>query len=133
MNTLFMLDTDICSYIIKANPLSVTQRFERMPSGAICISAITRAELLYGIIKTPSKKIGEKLEAFLRILRIIDFDASAAEHYAKIKATLENKGTPIGNMDMLIAACALACGATLVTNNQKHFSQIRGLKTENWV
>jgi tRNA(fMet)-specific endonuclease VapC len=133
MAKLYLLDTDMCSYAIKENPKPVMERFWKHRDDAIGISSVTYAELRYGGIRKGSVKLQTQIQTFISRLRIIDFNAAAAEEYAQIRHFLETKGTPIGNMDMLIAACAKSSNAILVTNNEKHFSKIPDLKLENWV
>lgn len=131
---MYMLDTDICSYIIRDRPMNVLERFNRIDTSTLCISVITQAELLYGVERSASKKITRDIVAdFLGRLRVLDWSAAAAEKYAVLRATLEKKGTPIGNMDLMIAAHAESIGATVVTNNTRHFSVVPRLKVENWV
>jgi tRNA(fMet)-specific endonuclease VapC len=128
-----MLDTNICIYIIKRRPQSVLERFSSFPVGDIGISTITLAELEYGAAKSAqARKNREALEAFVSPLDVAAFDRDAAEAYGRIRAALEQKGLPIGAMDMLIAAHALSLGANLVTNNEKEFRRVSGLRVENW-
>ena len=127
-----MLDTDTCSYIIKENPKKPMDSFIAHQHDDICISSITRAELLYGAKKKASEKITKKVEEFLKMLPIISFDIEAADVYSDIRNELEKAGTPIGEMDMLIAACAISSTSVLITNNQKHFGYIKNLNLENW-
>ena len=130
----YLLDTNICIYIIKKKPLSVFERFKNTIAGSICISSITVAELQYGIMKSSiPEKNQEALDKFLIPLEILDFDFKATIEYGKIRADLEKKGMPIGPLDTLIASHALSLGLILVTNNEKEFERIAGLKIENWV
>lgn len=129
----YLLDTNICIYIIKKKPEIVLERFRRLTPGSVGISAITLAELEYGIRKSgsPDRNL-EALQQFLVPLDIKDFDYNATVEYGKIRASLERAGTPIGPLDTLIAAHALSLNATLVTNNEKEFNRVAGLKIENW-
>ena len=128
-----MLDTDISSYIIRKRPESVQARFREVEGGQLCISAVSEAELLYGVkAKGSPRALAAMVADFLRRLTVLDWSRAAAQHYADIRAKLEPAGTPIGNMDLLIAAHARSAGAVLVTNNQKHFLRVPGLKVENW-
>ena len=128
-----MLDTNICIYIIKRRPQSVLDRFSTFPVGDIGISTITLAELEYGAAKSAQpRKNREALEEFVSPLDLAPFDRDAAEAYGRIRAALERKGLPIGAMDMLIAAHALSLGVNLVTNNEKEFRRVSGLRVENW-
>lgn len=129
----YMLDTDISSYIIRNRPETVRARFSKLESGQLCLSAITHAELLYGVKSAGSgKAIGREVEDFVRRLDVLEWGSAAAEHYADIRVKLETAGTPIGNMDLMIAAHAKSIGAVLVTNNKKHFRRVGGLSVENW-
>lgn len=129
----YLLDTNICIYIIKQKPAIVLDRFKELPLGSVAISTITLAELEYGIRKSANPdKNSEALNQFLVPLDITAFDYDATIAYGKIRADLERKGTPIGPLDTLIAAHALSLNITLVTNNEKEFNRIEGLKIENW-
>src|SRR5574341_1995739 len=129
----FMLDTNICIYLIKQQPPKVLKHFKSHTVGDIGISSITLAELRYGVSKSRHiEKNQQALDEFIRPLEIADFDEKAAREYGAIRAGLERAGTPIGSMDMLIGAHAHSLGATLVTNNTKEFKQIRNLKIVDW-
>lgn len=129
----YLLDTNICIYIIKKKPPIVLKRFEKFPLGSIGISTITLAELQFGIRKSsnPEKNL-KALNQFIIPLEIIDFDFNATIEYGLIRARLEKKGTPIGPLDTLIGAHAKSLDLTLVTNNEKEFIRIPDLKLENW-
>jgi len=132
--TQYLLDTNICIYIIKKKPESVFNKFKECEPGSIAISSVTLAELQYGINKSSSPEKNQKaLDQFLLPLDIIDFNASAAIEYGLIRANLEKKGTPIGALDLLIAAHAKSIGVTIITNNVKEFSRVDSLAIENWV
>jgi tRNA(fMet)-specific endonuclease VapC len=134
MGEIFMLDTDICSYILKNHPPKLQETFRALSQTAqVCISVITYAELLAGARQTESKHLQEKIADFTSLLKTIDWTASCARQFAAVRTDLLKSGTPIGNMDMLIAAAALAIKATLVTNNERHFSSVPGLKVANWL
>jgi len=129
-----MLDTNICTYLIKHHPLSVLERFLSHPVGDIGISSITVAELDYGASKsrhTAKNRIA--LDKFISPLAVAAFDREAAAAYGRLRAALEQKGTPIGAMDLLIAAHALSLGVRLITNNAREFRRVPGLRVENWV
>jgi tRNA(fMet)-specific endonuclease VapC len=129
----YLLDTNICIYIIKKKPVNVFEKFKTLEIGSIGISSITLAELRYGIMKSSDiDKNSEALERFITPLDIIDFDSNAAIEYGKIRADLEKKGTPIGPLDMLIASHAKSLDLTLVTNNEREFNRVPELKVENW-
>lgn len=127
----FLLDTDICIYLLKRQPL-VLARFTQHRMSDIGISAITVAELEYGVAKTGSTKNKRVLSAWLALLQQPSFDTHASRAYGQVRAELEMKGTPIGPLDTLIASHALALGLTLVTSNVREFNRISGLKIENW-
>jgi tRNA(fMet)-specific endonuclease VapC len=129
----YMLDTNICIYLIKQQPPKVLKHFKSHTVGDIGLSSITLAELRYGVSKSRHiEKNQQALDEFILPLEIADFDEKAAREYGAIRAELERTGTPIGSMDMLIGAHALALGALLVTNNIKEFKQIRNLKILDW-
>jgi tRNA(fMet)-specific endonuclease VapC len=129
-----MLDTNICIYIINQRPQSVIDRFAGFPVGAIGVSTITVAELEYGAAKSAqSRKNREALQQFFSALEVAAFDNRAAEVYGKIRIALERQGELIGAMDLLIAAHALSLGVRLVTNNEREFKRVAGLRVENWV
>ena len=130
----FILDTNMCIYIIKKRPLQVFQKLKSLSLGQVGISSITLAELEFGVQKSlhPEKNKGA-LTQFLIPLEIFDFDSNAAFEYGIIRTDLERKGTIIGSMDLLIAAHVKSIGFILVTNNEKEFNRVEGLKIENWV
>ena len=129
----YMLDTDMCSYIIKEHPESVHQRFQTLAMEQLCVSVVTYAELIYGVERSSSKRVNRPIiEDFVRHLDVMKWGTEAADQYGVIRAELEAAGTPIGAMDMMIAAHAKSIKAVLVTNNQKHFTKIKGLKIDNW-
>jgi len=126
-----MLDTDVSSYIIRRRPESLLSRFEKH-SEELCVSVITAAELRFGAEKVKRPKLTELVEGYLERLAILDWTNAVTHYYARLRAALEHAGTPIGNMDLLIAAHAMSESSTLVTNNMKHFSHVPGLKLEEW-
>lgn len=129
----YMLDTNICIYLIKQKPPKVLKHFKTHAIGDIGISSITLAELRYGVSKSQHvEKNRLALDEFMLPLEIADFDEKAAQEYGTVRADLEKAGKPIGSMDMLIGAHALALGATLVTNNTREFKQIQNLKIADW-
>lgn len=130
----YLLDTNICIYIIKKKPLAIFNKFRSFPLGTVGISSITLAELRYGIEKSSQvQKNKVALEQFLLPLEILDFNFAASVEYGKIRSILERNGTPIGPLDTLIAAHAKSEGLTLVTNNEKEFKRVDQLKVENWI
>ncbi len=130
---MWMLDTNICSYLLRKRPPSVLERFYTADLDDLSISAVVAAELRYGAARLGSEKFSRQLEAFLSFQRICPWPESATSQYARIRHELERLGTPIGGMDMLIAAHALAEDAVLVSNNTREFQRVSGLKLENWV
>ena len=130
----YMLDTDMCSYIIKEHPESVRQRFQTLAMEQLCVSVITYAELVYGVERSSSRRVNRPIiDDFMRYLDVLNWDTEAADEYGLIRANLEGAGTPIGAMDMMIAAHAKSIKAVLVTNNQNHFTKVKGLRTDNWI
>ena len=129
-----MLDTNICIYLIKQQPPTILERFLAHPVGDIGISSITAAELAYGVSKSRhATKNRHALEQFLAPLEVAAFDQVAAWAYGRLREQLEAKGTPIGSMDMLIAAHALSLGVRLVSNNLREFRRVPGLRLDNWL
>ena len=129
-----MLDTNICIYVIKNKPLIVKENFLKHDINYICISSITFAELMHGAEKSQyPEKTRTAIYNFLSPIKVMSFDSNAAIEYGKIRASLETKGTPIGPMDMLIAAHAKSLDLTIVTNNTKEFEKIKDLQIENWI
>ena len=130
----YLLDTNICIYMIKNNPPEVRKHFQDVTPGDVYVSSVTVAELQYGVEKSNAKeKNALALEAFLLPLVIVPFDLDSALVYGKIRTVLERQGTPTGSMDMLIASQAIAHNFTLVTHNLKEFQRIPNLKCETWV
>lgn len=129
----YMLDTNICIYSIKNKPEQVLRRLKQNLRSGLCISAITLAELEHGVEKSAHpEKNTLALMQFLSILEVLPFDDLAAVEYGKLCAHLQKQGAPIGTMDMLIAAHALAEDLILVTNNTREFARVPGLRLENW-
>lgn len=130
----YLLDTNICVYLIQNRPAHIRQKFNLYGFGEIGVSSITVAELQVGVERNAKwEQAAHALEQFLHSLEIVDFDAQAASAYAKIRVTLEKKGLPIGPLDTLIAAHALSLNVPLVTNNEREFARVPGLQVENWV
>ena len=130
---IFMLDTDICIYIIKRKPINVLKRLESLQPGQLAMSAITFAELMNGAKKSQHVKANlARLKALGELIEIRPFDKQAAVCYGDIRSGLEKRGKMIGGNDLLIAAHALSLGWTLVTNNVREFGRVKGLKVENW-
>jgi tRNA(fMet)-specific endonuclease VapC len=130
---LFMLDTDTCSYIMKRSQPLVLKRLQALDVADVCMSVITKAELLYGIEVSPRRAHdAAALTAFLPYVDALDFAEDAALHYADIRADLKRRGALIGANDLLIAAHARALDLVLVTNSLAEFQRVADLKIENW-
>lgn len=130
----YLLDTNICIYLIKKKPLQVLEKLRTLAISDVGISAITLAELEFGVAKSSRpQQNNEALQAFVAPLEILPFDDRAACRYGEIRAYLEQQGQPIGSLDMLIAAHAGSLSLTLVTNNLREFEKVPGLALESWV
>ena len=129
----YMLDTDTSSYIMNRSNDAVIRRLRTVPVSGVCISAITKCELMYGVEASPRRQKNEaELAAFLKFVRIFDFPEAAGLDYAQIRAFLKARGRIIGANDLFIAAHARCLGFTLVTNKTREFARVPGLKIENW-
>jgi len=130
----YLLDTNICIYLIKERPPEVLARFQQIQMKQIYIPTIVIFELYYGIEKNNSQKRNlVALEKFIAPFSVVDFTMDAAKKAAQIRSDLVKQGKPIGAYDLQIAACALALNMTLLTNNTREFERVHGLKLENWV
>lgn len=128
-----MLDTDISSYIMKRSHDKVLGRLQKIPIAALCISVITKSELLFGVEVSPRKQQDRAaLDEYLRHVEVLDFPDEAALHYAQIRAALKARGTMIGANDLFIAAHARSLDLILVTNNTQEFGRVQDLHIENW-
>lgn len=130
---IYLLDTNICIYIINNKPPHVFEKFKQFQLGQLGISSITASELAFGVEKSGSQRNKQALNKFLAPLEIFPYDEQAIWYYAELRHQLQSKGKIIGSLDMLIAAHALALKVTLVTNNIKEFKRVKGLTVENWV
>jgi tRNA(fMet)-specific endonuclease VapC len=130
---LYLLDTNIASFIVRgANP-ALTTRIQAVPLSQLAVSAVTEGELRYGLARKPeATALAQRVEGFLRHVSVLPWDAPAAQRYGDLRATLESRGTPLASLDTLIAAHALALGATLVTNDRAFFGRMEGLVCEDW-
>lgn len=129
----YLLDTNICIYLIKERPPGILERFRQHSPEEVAISVVTLFELQYGVEKSQYREHSEDaLGKFLLPLTVIDLDRSAANEAAAIRAQLEKKGLSIGPYDLLIAGIARSRGMTLVTNNTKEFNIVSGLRLEDW-
>lgn len=129
----YMLDTDTCSYIMRRSSKAVLKRLQHVPVDEVCISVITKSELLYGVEISPRRPQDETaLTAFLAYVEVLNFPDEAAPHYARIRSDLKSRGAMIGANDLFIAAHAKSLGLTLVTNNTHEFGRVEDLVLENW-
>ena len=129
----FILDTDICSYIMKRSHPHLLQKVRAVPLAEQAISVVTLAELMYGLKLSGSPaKARAVFDDFIRYPAVLDWDRAAGEHYADIRADLKRRGEMIGANDLMIAAHARSVGATLVTDNTREFVRVSGLTVENW-
>lgn len=128
----YLLDTDICAYIISGRRQDTAAHFARVRPGDIAVSTISLAELAFGAFKSGSVRNQERLQVFTAPLTVVSFDGDAAMVYGGLRNKLQRAGTPIGPMNMLIASQALALNLTLVTNNVREFKRVSALRIENW-
>lgn len=130
---MYMLDTNICIYVMKQKPQMVLRRFKEELNNGLCISSITLAELEYGMKRSAAPAKNEQaLLRFLAPISVLPFGSAAASEYGEIRAYLQQQGTPIGPLDMLIAGHARSEDMILVTNNVREFERVPGLEIENW-
>lgn len=128
----YLLDTNICIYVINERPKRVLDRFRKHSVGDLGISSITASELAFGVAKSGSAKNRAALEGFMLPLEVAQYDLKAALIYGEVRTELERSGMTIGPLDMLIAAHALSLGTILVTNNENEFRRVAELRCENW-
>jgi tRNA(fMet)-specific endonuclease VapC len=134
MTARYLLDTNICIYIQRQRPEKILARFQKLEPGDAAISVITWGELLYGAEKSMQrKKALQLLDEFKSFVPVLPIPENAGNTYGLIRTTLESKGMPIGNNDLWIAAHAKAAALTIVTNNEREFQRVPGLKVRNWV
>lgn len=131
--TRYLLDTNIVSHLLRDPTGPIAGHIRKAGLQNIAISIVVAAELKFGALKRKSKSLTAGIEGFIARTRVLPFEAPAEDAYARLRVGLERAGTPIGAVDMLIAAHALALGATLVTDNEREFRRIKGLKVENWL
>lgn len=132
MNTLFMLDTDSVSFALRGQGQVAANIVRRRPS-EICVSSVAVAELRFGASRKKSTRLHGLIDSFFANIAVLPFDAAAAFEFGRIGADLAERGSPIGDFDVLIAAHAVAASAVLITNNERHFARVRGLRVENWM
>lgn len=134
MSGRYLLDTNICIYIINQRPAEVLERFKRLSVEQVALSTITWGELYFGAYKSERLQHNlRNMQALTGLLEVLPVPIAAAEHYGKVRAQLQREGLPIGGNDLWIAAHALAEKLTLVTHNTKEFERIEHLQLENWV
>jgi tRNA(fMet)-specific endonuclease VapC len=128
----YLLDTNIASYIIKGNFPAARRRLARHPMSEIALSSVTEGELWYGVARKPgAARLRAVVEEFLLRVAVLPWDSDAARRYGELRATLEQNGRPMGSLDMMIGAHALAAGLVLVTNDRA-FGRVAGLKLQDW-
>ena len=126
------LDTNICSYVLRRHPSAMLERFAHLPREQLWLSAIVAAELRFGAAKLASPRFSAAVEAWLAGFDVRPWPVAATAHYAQARAALERSGTPIGGMDLLIAAHAIAEDSVVVSNNAREFLRVPGLAVEEW-
>ena len=130
----YMLDTNICSYVLRSRPAYVKARLDEAGPGALAVSTVVLAELLFGAARhREAAAIRRDISDLVSRLEVLSWDEGAAEHYGDIRAALEKRGRPLGAMDMMIAAHARSMGATLVSNDVRHLERVEGLLVANWL
>lgn len=130
----YLLDTNICIYIQKQRPASVARHFEKLAPGDAFISLITWGELQYGAVRSQHRnRVTALLDEFRSLVPVLPLTEEVGHHHGLLRSKLADKGTPIGNNDLWIASHALANNMTLVTNNQREFARVPGLRVKNWV
>src|SRR3990172_3695005 len=130
---MYLLDTNTCVYVIRRRPEAAFRRLDEAAADEVALSVITAFELEVGALRAQGRRYSDAVRSFLGEFSILPLDNSAREVYGRLRTGLERRGEVIGAHDMLIAAHALALDATLVTNNEKEFKRIKGLRIENWV
>ena len=129
----YMLDKDICSYVMKRSHDSLLRRLQKVPVSDVCVSVVTKSELLHGVEVSPRRQQDEAaLNAFLNYVEVLDFPDTASSHYAQIRGQLKKSGKMIGANDLFIAAHARSLGLTLVTHKTQEFRRVHRLALEDW-
>jgi tRNA(fMet)-specific endonuclease VapC len=128
----YLLDTNIVSFHIRRSSPTLVRRLKRVAASSVALSVVTEMEIRFGLARNPGLRIAPLVETFLQGITILPLDSSVAATYARVRADLETRGMPIGPLDLLIGAHALALGATLVTNDAREFRRIRGLRVVDW-
>jgi len=130
----YLIDTNICIYIMNKCPIGIIHKFKQFDVGEIGVSTITVSELQHGVSKSKNRRLNkQRIEEFLSPLEILPYDEIAATIYGDIRVQLEKHGEPIGPLDLLIAAHSLSRNLVLISNNEKEFKRVKNLKVENWV
>ncbi|OPX35891.1 MAG: VapC toxin family PIN domain ribonuclease [Desulfobacteraceae bacterium 4484_190.1] len=130
----YLIDTNICIYIMNKRPTGIIHKFKQFDVGEIGVSTITVSELQYGVSKSKNRRLNkQRIEEFLFPLEILPYDEIASTIYGDIRVQSEKRGEPIGPLDLLIAAHALSRNLVLISNNEKEFKRVKNLKVENWV
>ncbi|HUO84186.1 MAG TPA: type II toxin-antitoxin system VapC family toxin [Thermoanaerobaculia bacterium] len=132
MSLTFMLDTDTVSFALRGEGGVAARILEHRPS-ELCVSALTLAELRFGVERRRSAKLDSPVTAFTGNLAVMPFDGACAITFGRLSSRLADRGSPIGELDVLIAAHAITLGLILVTNNTRHFMRVRELRTQNWL
>jgi tRNA(fMet)-specific endonuclease VapC len=130
---MYLLDTNTCVYAIRRRPEAVYRRLSDSAGEIVALSVVTAFELEIGALRAQGRGYGEAVRRFLREFSVLPLEDSARDAYGRLRTSLERLHERIGALDMLIAAHAIALGATLVTNNEKEFRRVKGLRIENWV
>ena len=129
----YMLDTNMCVFVLRGKPSSVSERLYQCADKEVCVSTVTVAELRFGADKSNQPEANhDKVSKFLLSIDVVDFDPGAADAYGEIRADLERRGQPIGELDMLLAAHAINEGLIFVTHNTSEFQRVKGLQLEDW-
>ena len=132
MPVAYLLDTNTASYIIKGHPARVREKLLRVPMSQVGVSAVTEAELRFGAARRRDlPALSAAIEEFLLRVETLPWDSAAAQNYAIVRASVEERGLPVGNLDLMIAAHAMACGAILVSSDRV-FQRLKGLRLEDW-
>lgn len=128
----FLLDTNTVSFHIRRSSPALQRRIRRTPAAQVGLSVVTEMEIRYGLARNPRLRIAPLVEEFLEGIAVLPLTSDVARIYARVRADLEKRGTPIGPLDLMIAAHALALGATAVTTNLGEFRRVRGLRCQDW-
>jgi tRNA(fMet)-specific endonuclease VapC len=128
----YLLDTNIVSYHLRRSSTTLKRRLRAIPAAAAALSVVTEMEIRYGLARNPSLRIGPLVESFLAAITILPLDSEVARIYARTRAALEARGTPIGPLDLMIASHALTLRLTLITSDLAEFRRVPDLRCEDW-